>query len=307
MTVLREQFANNAEDILSGGIDSSQTSIVLNDASEFPATGNFRIKSESEIMLCTARTSNTLTVIRGQEGTAAVAHDDGRGVAQVLTEGSIQRWGADNVALWDSAPVLNKLVAANGSTLLTSADFAWTNQGGATVTDFAGTIALRAPGSSSASFRLLHRAAPTPPWTLIAAFTLLGVPKNADGANPKAGLALRESGTGKFIGFYLNRNDTSPMRFVVERWTNETTYGGSTPFLNNRPFFHSPVIFLRVVDDNTNLIYSVSSDGVEWVQVFSESRTAFLSGGVNQIGVTIDNGASTATDAVLRLLHWHTT
>jgi len=142
---LREVYANDAQDILDGGIDDSQTTLTLSDASEFPATGNFRIVCQNEYMLCTGRSGDTLTVVRGIEGSAAAAHGNGITVAQILTVDGFERHIVDNVPLFGQFPVLNKLVAANGSTPLTSADFTWVNQETATVSDSGGTVCLRAP------------------------------------------------------------------------------------------------------------------------------------------------------------------
>lgn len=74
-------------DLVSGGIDGSSTTLSLVDASSFstPVEGYsivvfdeaFRSSAEDpsvEIMRATGKSGNDLTVVRGQEGTAAVAH-----------------------------------------------------------------------------------------------------------------------------------------------------------------------------------------------------------------------------------------
>ena len=74
MSERREELVNNAQTTLNGGIGASDTSIVVANALVFPGTGNFRLLLESELVLCTAVSGNTLTVVRAQEGTANVAH-----------------------------------------------------------------------------------------------------------------------------------------------------------------------------------------------------------------------------------------
>ena len=69
MTQRREEFVNNAQTTLNGAISDSDTSIVVTDGSVFPTHGDFRLLIESELVLCTARSTNTLTVVRAQEGT----------------------------------------------------------------------------------------------------------------------------------------------------------------------------------------------------------------------------------------------
>ena len=78
-------FANNASTTLASGISSSTTSIILaaGTGAEFPSPGvgqffpltfNDRLTGAVyEVTYCTARTADTLTVIRGQEGTTAMA------------------------------------------------------------------------------------------------------------------------------------------------------------------------------------------------------------------------------------------
>ena len=89
MTISRERFTNAETTSLDGGINNSVTTLDVNDGSSFP-TAYFRIKVEDELMFCTSRSSNTLTVIRGQEGTTAASHADGVNVNHVLSAAGIQ-------------------------------------------------------------------------------------------------------------------------------------------------------------------------------------------------------------------------
>ena len=60
---------------LSGALTSSATSFAVSDSSVF-FVGNF-LRIDGETMLVTAKSGNTLTVVRGADGTAAAAHADG--------------------------------------------------------------------------------------------------------------------------------------------------------------------------------------------------------------------------------------
>lgn len=84
-----ELYTNNGVSTLSAGIDNDDTSLSVADGSVFPSTGNFRIRIDNELLLCTARSSNTLTVTRGAEGTTPASHNSGARVAHVLTAGAI--------------------------------------------------------------------------------------------------------------------------------------------------------------------------------------------------------------------------
>lgn len=76
------KFSNNAKTTLSSGITSSATSITVADGSVFPSISGieyFYLTLEAvsnpelrEIVKCTARSGNTLTITRGQDNTSAI-------------------------------------------------------------------------------------------------------------------------------------------------------------------------------------------------------------------------------------------
>lgn len=84
-----EIFHNGGVSTLAEDLDASETGVDVVDGSVFPTTGNFRIIIDAEIMLCTARSTNTLTVIRGSEGSTASIHGQDAEVSCVLTKGSL--------------------------------------------------------------------------------------------------------------------------------------------------------------------------------------------------------------------------
>ncbi len=119
-----ETFSNTAQSTIShgGGYTSGATSIVLASTSSFPATGNFRIKIGSEILLATANNTGTatLTVTRAQESTSAAAISDGATVTHVLTAGALTQLEADAFTAGGdlSGSATSQTVAkANGATV----------------------------------------------------------------------------------------------------------------------------------------------------------------------------------------------
>ena len=100
MSASVSEWANNAAATLAAGITSSQTTITLTSGqgATFPAlaSGEFfviTIQSVSnvntyEIAYCTARSSDTLTVTRGQEGTTGQAFNAGDTVQNRPTAGT---------------------------------------------------------------------------------------------------------------------------------------------------------------------------------------------------------------------------
>jgi hypothetical protein len=100
-----EQFANTAATTLNNGgtVGSSDTSLTVTSAAAFPTTGNFRILIDSEILLVTAVSTNTFTVVRAQDGTSAATHADGGAVTHVLTRDALRalqkgKWRYTNTA-----------------------------------------------------------------------------------------------------------------------------------------------------------------------------------------------------------------
>lgn len=77
---------NNATTTLNGGINAAVTSLVVADGTVFPAS-NFLLSIGTEILLCSSRTGNTLTVVRAQEGTSAATHANGAAVVGNMTAG----------------------------------------------------------------------------------------------------------------------------------------------------------------------------------------------------------------------------
>lgn len=105
---MTEQFANEpvVPIHLAAGIDNAQTAIPLDSGAALPATGTYRVLVENEIMKVTARAVNTLTVVRGQEGTAAAAHAGGVEVDPILTAAALAQFKADILAAAGSDTVV---------------------------------------------------------------------------------------------------------------------------------------------------------------------------------------------------------
>jgi len=85
-----EQFANNPTTSLNGIINSSTTSIVVNSATGFPSSAQYRILIGAELMLVTGGAGTTTwTVTRGAEGTTAASHGNGSNVTMPITAGAV--------------------------------------------------------------------------------------------------------------------------------------------------------------------------------------------------------------------------
>lgn len=83
---MSEQFATRAQDSLNGAIGASDTSLIVNDASKFPTSGNFRILIDNELIKVGAVSGTTFSSLtRGQSPTSAGSHSNGATVTCVMT------------------------------------------------------------------------------------------------------------------------------------------------------------------------------------------------------------------------------
>jgi hypothetical protein len=92
------------------------------------------------------------------------------------------------------------------------------------------------------------------------------------------GICVRESSTGKITilgpsyggSDFLRWSDTATMN----SWSNIGTLSWPRQGLT----------FLRVKDDGTNLIFSISNDGINFCAVRTMARTLYMAGGADQVG-----------------------
>jgi hypothetical protein len=302
---MKEQLANNAASTLSGGIDDSETTLTVADASTFPGSGNFRLIVESELMLCTSRAANVLTVERGIESTTAAAHADGAAVTHIVTVGGLDRWARDNDALHGSdRPALGRILSDAGA-VIQAGDFIPVNLSspGAVATDHNDTVLLQYPafvGSARHDFALLMRTAPSPPYAYGAALDITAFATESS-SFMLGGLAVRDSGTGKFITLSSVLDGLNGNKMACHKWDSLSSFSGY--YVQEREYRCPGLIWMKVEDDSTNLKFSLSADGVHWALFHSAGRTDFLAA-PDQIGFFADINSEPVSDLFVRLCHW---
>jgi hypothetical protein len=166
-------------------------------------------------------------------------------------------------------------------------DFAWINQGTATVAAGKGGIFLadETAGGAAFSTRLRKKAAPSPPYTITAALSVnFGCTTNSGFAF--AGLAWRQSSDGKLVRFGVEQyGAATSAALAVAKFTSATVFSASYVSAVNSPIYR-PFTFLRLVDDNTNRKCQISSDGQNWLTVHSVGRTDFMT--ADEVGYFVD-------------------
>lgn len=145
---------NFAYSTLDGGVLIGASSVVVTTGANFPATGNFMcvlwdqtyanpsFDPDRELVLCTARSTNTITTTRAQEGTVAKAWNSGDKIAHVYTAGIL-----------DTLVLLAEVQTLTNKTLTTPTIASMVN---ANHTHAAGAGGGLIPASSIGSGTLLH-------------------------------------------------------------------------------------------------------------------------------------------------------
>jgi hypothetical protein len=159
------------------------------------------------------------------------------------------------------------------------ANYAWVNQGGAsiapTTVQGASGLFLRIPVNATDSLRIRKKAAPATPYTVTVAFLPALINLNFQAA----GLVFRESSSGKIVTFMLDAG-TGIMNLSSQKWTNATTFSASYSVQSKT--LSAGLTWLRIADNGTNRILSYSSDGKNFIVYHTVGRTDFLT--ANEIG-----------------------
>jgi len=298
----REVFKNNSATTLASGIDDTQTSFDVDAGGVFPSSGQFRIIIDDEIMLCTSRSSDTLTVVRGVESSTPASHSGSAPCTHIVTAAALTQHVRDNVSLFGDAvqPLLNSLTNKAGDKLVLS-DFAWINQGGATAANYAsGGISFVCPTETSLNARILKKAAPANPYSVIAAFRYC-LP-GGTGDFPQFGLFFRLASSSQLYRLVVVGQNTATRVYVLKM--NNQTSAHSTLLNGIQCEFGGSEVWLRIQDDGTNLKFYVGLDGNTWLQVASEGRAAFMSGGPDEVGFGMVNDGNDVASIACSLLHW---
>ncbi len=192
------------------------------------------------------------------------------------------------------APVFPVIPPING-------DFAWVNQGGATLDTAQGSVFLLSGLDASTSWRMRTKAAPATPYTITIGF----IPHLWRFAGPsRVALIWRESGGGTFTTMELTFNSAPATPDIsFNKWAGPTSFSGSYGSTGSYVPF-APLHWYRFGDTGTNRTASVSIDGRHWEQIFTIGRTDFLT--PDEIGFGVDANSATY-HAGINLISWEET
>jgi len=285
-----ERIVNHVATTLNGAINDTVTSITVNNAASWPAEGDYRLRVGSEVVQVTSRAANVLTVVRGVDGTTAASHSDADTIEPVITATGLETYFNHAVG-YTSRTRDSRLRDIDGNTL-TAADWSFDNQASSFLENNPdGTISLisEETDTSGATLNVVYKAAPTPPYTVTACFQVGPGMKWGSNATT-AGLLVRENSTGEFINVACNLSAT----WGVNKWNSPTSFSAAVSG-SLAPEAHSPFFWMQIEDDNTDLFWRGSYDGLNFFELGTEGRTAFMAGGPDQVGFQIAERAMGTT------------
>lgn len=321
-----EQLKNFAQSTLSANIISTDTTLTVGDGTAFPSTGTFRLLIGSELMKATARSSGTITVVRGQEGSTAASHTSGDTVVAVLTAAGIDQWIADNHLFdtcanlptagkpgriffptdwsafaiddgtewnWFTAPLGMNF----GAVPPISSDFIWINQGSASVDASRGGLIITDPPESGYHIRALSKSK-TAPYTITMQFNPLLTASN----QPSCGMGFTD-GTKAFLIEMVNASGDNYLQVMKLSDFNTLT---TQPAFNLVEYAGTNIRWLQIEDDGTTLHFRFSHNGQQWLELYSESRTTQFTSGPTGVFFHIC-AQNTTWPAVMHVAHWKET
>lgn len=175
--------------------------------------------------------------------------------------------------------------------------FAWVNQGAATGTQRSGIVITAPANGSGIQLRILKKAAPAAPYSVVTAF-LPGVFGNS--AN-ECGVLWRQSSDGKLV---MLRWVTDSNAVNLSKFANENTF--SADYATNMGKYEyemfRPLVWVKLEDDGTNRKVHFSPDGQNWVQVHAIGRTDYMT--ANEVGLYVRADLGSGQPCSINLLNW---
>jgi|SRR5579859_5588130 len=173
------------------------------------------------------------------------------------------------------------------------------SQGGATLNS---QLCINAPiDATGVTWRMVYVASPGSPFTIYAAVSRNGYFRDYSGI----GVFARQSSTGKFIVASFV-SETSVLKTAV---TTQSAYNvGVANLVDETACMNPSYLWFKYQDDKggtNNFIWSVSVDGIGWVQLVTASRTGYLTGDADQLGFCVRAGQT--YNAAATLGSWNVT
>lgn len=194
---------------------------------------------------------------------------------------------------------------ANGEAVLKApplSSWSWLNQSSSVATTVSNNaINIYTPkfGSSSSNLVAYYRAVPgSTPYHVVAKISDNPVDKSGGSANYGTGFGFTDGGN--MVVIQKNYNVSFSAGLAVNYWSG--TSGSPTVLysaLNPSSYYAKEISWFMIRDDGTNIYFYSSSDGMNWVQAYSETRNTHVSMAFANICIANNNEGVTDYNATL--------
>ena len=301
MMAANEQTVSDAETLLSTASASIDTTITVANPAPVPTEGVFRLIVDTEIMLVTGVSGSTFTVTRGVDGTGAADHVINSQVSSVVTRDSLNRFISERINSLAPERPAYRIADSNGDKL-DSSDFIVHN--GSTLTlhnEACGAITLEQPTQGSTTIAKILRTAPSAPYVVTGAFRVSALADDLEDGGIFGPLFRDNSGNETINWRWRPFDGVRGQQWRANHNQGDVFQAGLGSFARFDIKIGS-IHWFQIEDNNTNIKFHYSADGVHFITVFVESRTLTLPAAPDQIGISINN-ISTQT-AFVQLLAW---
>lgn len=273
-----EKFANLAETTLGAGYTSGGSSITVASASGFPTSGVFRVRLGN-----TGKTIYRVDSVSGTTFTGGAEANDanansGDTVTLVATKAVAERFvqSPDSGTLHapTGASGASYVGPLNAVTPFDDTGFAWLNQGSATHSVVGGTSHLVVPQNSGQAIRGRVKTLPATPTIITVLFDTI----MESSASQAAMFGFRESATGKILVFRMEQS-------TVRVSNGTTTIAGDVYAKNWNAGRAHHRTWLQIEADGTNVKFRFSWDGINYLEVLSESKTSHFTTAPDQVAI----------------------
>lgn len=219
----------------------------------------------------------------------------GAEIVPVVQSGNNRRTTTQDIAdLGGGGAGLFSQVLSATPTIASTGLNTWLNQGGASVADVATGMSLTAPSNSSSTIvRGRTKTAPATPYTITA--LLANNSRNIDYS--WIGLGWYD-GSAKLHALEWYRSLSSAWALDVRQWAN-TTSAGSIEAASSEVLSYGLIPWVRLNDDGTNVTFSYSIDGVNFITLFTVAKASGYLGGSGYSNIVLFTNAQTAAVPVI--------
>lgn len=165
------------------------------------------------------------------------------------------------------------------------------NGGGSTTTEIDNTVPVTSitilQHQPSVNIVALAKPKIAATFTITAAFSFAGDP----GTLPLHGLWLSDGGAPPNNLFWCYRENSGQQALGISVWTSFTAFG-SNPYTDYGGMITGSLRWMRIQETASNRIFSVSSDGITFSQVFTEANTAHFTTAAYGWGLIGSNGSA---------------